>query len=157
MSALHASPHVHQSDGPLLQSLRLCYTDIMRWNWIAVAASAACVSSHATHHVDEQAFSQERLDELERKWGTDVSYFFTSVRIRLTSALSGGSLVSRPSPTYRTRAACRTQRRHTISPSLVLPSIPPCLTDLELDLDHVQSAQVQAVRHPSVVSIPART
>jgi agmatinase len=46
----------------------------MLWNWVVIIAGAACVSSHATHHVDEQKpFSQERLDELERKWGTDVS------------------------------------------------------------------------------------
>jgi agmatinase len=52
----------------------------MRWNWVAIVASAACVSSHATHHVeDQQAFSQDRLDELERKWGTDVSLKFSSV------------------------------------------------------------------------------
>jgi agmatinase len=46
----------------------------MLWNWVAIIAGAACVSSHATHHVDDQeSFTQERLDELERKWGTDVS------------------------------------------------------------------------------------
>ena len=45
----------------------------MRWNWVAIIAGAASVSSHATHHA-EDAFSRERLDELERKWGTDWSF-----------------------------------------------------------------------------------
>ncbi|KAI0617854.1 Agmatinase mitochondrial [Pyrenophora tritici-repentis] len=44
----------------------------MLWNWVALIAGAVSVSSHATHHA-EDTFSQERLDELERKWGTDVS------------------------------------------------------------------------------------
>ncbi|KAI2487511.1 Agmatinase mitochondrial [Pyrenophora tritici-repentis] len=45
----------------------------MLWNWVALIAGAASVSSHATHHA-EDTFSQERLDELERKWGTDWSF-----------------------------------------------------------------------------------
>lgn len=58
-----------------MQPLQSDNTGIMRWNWVAAVASAACVSSHATHHVeDQQAFSQDRLDELERKWGTDWGF-----------------------------------------------------------------------------------
>ncbi|EDU40382.1 SpeB Arginase agmatinase formimionoglutamate hydrolase arginase family [Pyrenophora tritici-repentis] len=45
----------------------------MLWNWVALIAGAVSVSSHATHHA-EDTFSQERLDELERKWGTDWSF-----------------------------------------------------------------------------------
>jgi agmatinase len=45
----------------------------MRWNWMAIVACAASASSHATHYADN-AFSQEQLDELERKWGIDVSF-----------------------------------------------------------------------------------
>ncbi|KAK1915617.1 hypothetical protein P3342_003427 [Pyrenophora teres f. teres] len=45
----------------------------MRLNWVTIIAGAASVSSHATHHA-EDAFSQERLDELERKWGTDWGF-----------------------------------------------------------------------------------
>jgi len=29
--------------------------------------------AHSTHHSEQQASSQERLDELEKKWGIDVS------------------------------------------------------------------------------------
>ena len=29
--------------------------------------------SHSTQNAEEPAFSEERLQELERKWGTDVS------------------------------------------------------------------------------------
>jgi agmatinase len=35
-------------------------------------AFAIAHSNHHTHHGDEEAFSVEALEELERKWGTDV-------------------------------------------------------------------------------------
>jgi hypothetical protein len=39
----------------------------------------AFANAHSTHHVEEQEpFSQERLEELERKWGTDVCIFILS-------------------------------------------------------------------------------
>lgn len=45
----------------------------MFWNCVALLAGAASISAHATHHVDDQTpFTQERLDELEKKWGTDA-------------------------------------------------------------------------------------
>ncbi|KAF1840881.1 Arginase/deacetylase [Cucurbitaria berberidis CBS 394.84] len=46
----------------------------MLWYWGAIFAITACVSSHATHHDSEEPLSQERLDELERKWGTDWGF-----------------------------------------------------------------------------------
>ena len=46
----------------------------MLWYWTTALALSASAVAHATHHVhDQKTFSQERLDELERKWGTDVS------------------------------------------------------------------------------------
>lgn len=46
----------------------------MLWNWAVLLAGAAGVTSHATHHVEDQdPFSPDRLRELEAKWGTDVS------------------------------------------------------------------------------------
>jgi agmatinase len=48
----------------------------MLWYNIALLGLPALARSHASHHVDEDvAFSQERLDELEKKWGIDVSFF----------------------------------------------------------------------------------
>ena len=45
----------------------------MRLNWTTLFAYAAYVSAHGAHHAEGQdSFSQERLDELEKKWGTDV-------------------------------------------------------------------------------------
>lgn len=42
---------------------------------MTLLAGAARVFSHSTHHVeDQEPFSQDRREELERKWGTDVSY-----------------------------------------------------------------------------------
>ncbi|OAL50771.1 Arginase/deacetylase [Pyrenochaeta sp. DS3sAY3a] len=47
----------------------------MLWHWRVVFAIATCVSSHSTHHVhDQEPFSQEHLEELERKWGTDWGF-----------------------------------------------------------------------------------
>ncbi|KAL6706523.1 hypothetical protein ACN47E_005462 [Coniothyrium glycines] len=47
----------------------------MLWNWLTLLAGAARVASHATHHVeDQQPLSQDHLDELERKWGTDWGF-----------------------------------------------------------------------------------
>jgi hypothetical protein len=37
-------------------------------------AFASAHSNHHTHHVIEEPFSPERLEELERKWGTDVNF-----------------------------------------------------------------------------------
>jgi agmatinase len=47
----------------------------MLWHSIALLGLPALARSHATHHVDDEAaFSQEQLDELEKKWGIDVSF-----------------------------------------------------------------------------------
>jgi hypothetical protein len=52
----------------------------MLWYSIVLLALPALVRSHSSHHAhDQEQFSQERLDELERKWGTDVSLFSQSV------------------------------------------------------------------------------
>jgi agmatinase len=45
----------------------------MLWHSIALLALPALVQSHSAHGAHDEPFSQERLDELERKWGTDVS------------------------------------------------------------------------------------
>jgi len=39
-----------------------------------VPAFASAHSNHHTHHVNEEPFSPERLEELEKKWGIDVSF-----------------------------------------------------------------------------------
>lgn len=45
------------------------------WYSAALLALPAIVSSHSSHHAHDQTpFSQERLDELERKWGTDWGF-----------------------------------------------------------------------------------
>ncbi|USP74357.1 uncharacterized protein yc1106_01631 [Curvularia clavata] len=46
----------------------------MRWNWTTLFACIAHVSAHGAHHAGEDSFSQERLDELEKKWGTDWGF-----------------------------------------------------------------------------------
>ncbi|XP_014553116.1 hypothetical protein COCVIDRAFT_108556 [Bipolaris victoriae FI3] len=47
----------------------------MKWNWITPFAYAAHVSAHGAHHAEgKSSFSQERLDELEKKWGTDWGF-----------------------------------------------------------------------------------
>ena len=56
----------------------------MRWNWITLFACTAHVSAHGAHHAEgEDLFSQERLDELEKKWGTDVSFACNNAGIQL--------------------------------------------------------------------------
>jgi agmatinase len=35
----------------------------------------ALASAHGAHQHHQESFSQERLDELQQKWGTDVSRF----------------------------------------------------------------------------------
>jgi hypothetical protein len=67
---VRTSPKLHEANASSDQDLTSC-SCIMRWNWAAIIAGAASVSSHAAHHAGD-AFSQERLDELERKWGIDV-------------------------------------------------------------------------------------
>ncbi|KAJ4367414.1 hypothetical protein N0V83_006996 [Neocucurbitaria cava] len=47
----------------------------MLWSWGAIFAITACVTAHSTHHVENQEpLSEERLAELERKWGTDWGF-----------------------------------------------------------------------------------
>lgn len=48
----------------------------MRWNKASLLALPALASAHASHHHHQEVFSQERLDELEQKWGTDVSLLY---------------------------------------------------------------------------------
>ena len=56
----------------------------MRWNWITLFAYTAHVSAHGAHHTEgEGLFSQERLDELEKKWGTDVSFMCSIAGLQL--------------------------------------------------------------------------
>jgi hypothetical protein len=58
----------------LLLLFFITYERTMLWHRIALLVFPALARSHATHHVDDKgAFSQERLDELEKKWGIDVS------------------------------------------------------------------------------------
>jgi agmatinase len=45
----------------------------MFWHIIAFLALPALGWSHSHHAHDQEPFSQERLDELEKKWGIDVS------------------------------------------------------------------------------------
>jgi agmatinase len=46
----------------------------MLWHSIALLVLPALVRSHSSHHAhDQEQFSQERLNELDRKWGIDVS------------------------------------------------------------------------------------
>lgn len=40
---------------------------------IIILVLPALVQAHSHHAHDQEAFSQDRLDELERKWGIDVS------------------------------------------------------------------------------------
>lgn len=76
----------------------------MRWNWITLFAYTAHVYAHGAHHAGEDSFSQERLDELEKKWGTDVSCACNHARIQLM-LFSGASLVFRPLLIYLTHGA----------------------------------------------------
>ncbi|KAH8731071.1 arginase family-domain-containing protein [Phaeosphaeriaceae sp. PMI808] len=47
----------------------------MLWSNLALLALPAFVHSHSTHHDHHQEpFSQQRLDELEKKWGTDWGF-----------------------------------------------------------------------------------
>ncbi|EAT85666.1 hypothetical protein HBI56_141870 [Parastagonospora nodorum] len=46
----------------------------MLWHSIASLALPVLVRSHSHHAHDQEQFSQERLDELERKWGTDWGF-----------------------------------------------------------------------------------
>jgi hypothetical protein len=63
---------------------------------------SAVTLSHSTHH-EEQNLSQERLAELERKWGTDVSLESAKLPIRLMSD-SGASQASLLTRIFHTRA-----------------------------------------------------
>lgn len=40
--------------------------------WLLFSYVVEAHSAHHTHHVEQKPISQERLDELERKWGIDV-------------------------------------------------------------------------------------
>ncbi|KAF9695861.1 hypothetical protein EKO04_005865 [Ascochyta lentis] len=46
----------------------------MRWNKASLLALPALASAHGSHHAHQEAFSQERLDELQQKWGTDWGF-----------------------------------------------------------------------------------
>ncbi|KAJ4352732.1 hypothetical protein N0V95_004004 [Ascochyta clinopodiicola] len=46
----------------------------MKWNKVSLLALSAFASAHDSHHAHQEAFSQERLDELEQKWGTDWGF-----------------------------------------------------------------------------------
>jgi hypothetical protein len=76
----------------------------MRWNKASLLALPAIVSAHGAHHHHQEVFSQERLDELEQKWGTDVSYVDDDPGQQLTY-ISGASVVSLPTPICLTRVA----------------------------------------------------
>lgn len=59
----------------------------MLWRSIVLSALFLSVAfAHSTYHVDEQEpIAQERLEELERKWGIDVSaaqYYQTQLLIQ---------------------------------------------------------------------------
>jgi hypothetical protein len=62
--------HLRTSIRPIWPSY---ITSSMLWSSLAFLALPAVVRSHSHHAHEQQSFSQERLDELERKWGTDVS------------------------------------------------------------------------------------
>jgi hypothetical protein len=55
-------------------------------------AFASAHSNYHTHHVEEEPFSSERLEELERKWGTDVNVLDIGVVGFNTDYDSGGFL-----------------------------------------------------------------
>lgn len=63
---------------------------------------SAVTLGHSTHH-GEQNLSQERLAELERKWGTDVSLESAMFLIRLMSD-SGAFQASLLTRIFHTRA-----------------------------------------------------
>lgn len=80
----------------------------------------AGVFAHSTHHVEQESFSQEHLEELERKWGTDVSGPSIQILILLLTCQSGDSLASRHSLICLTSAASRILKLSSILESLGL-------------------------------------
>ncbi|KAF1930721.1 Arginase/deacetylase [Didymella exigua CBS 183.55] len=46
----------------------------MRWNKASLLALPAIASAHGAHHHHQEVFSQDHLDELEQKWGTDWGF-----------------------------------------------------------------------------------
>lgn len=67
------------------------------------ALLSAVVVAHSGHHVENQEpFSQERLEELERKWGIDVSTPILHQNQKLMEFIVGilGRINLRPPPTY---------------------------------------------------------
>jgi hypothetical protein len=71
--------------------------------WLLEAASLvlACISTaqaHSAHETTQQPFSQEQLDDLERKWGIDVLLHSPPHRVdfKLTHQYSGGFLGFQP-------------------------------------------------------------
>lgn len=57
----------------------------MRWDKAYLLALPALALAHNSHHAHHESFSQERLDELEQKWGTDVIILHTLYGWQLTS------------------------------------------------------------------------
>jgi hypothetical protein len=88
----------------LLQCFEKAGLFMMLWRTIALLAFPAFVRSHSHHAHNQESFSQERLDELEMKWGTDVSTLQILVEI-VIDQYSGASLASQPSHIYHTRVA----------------------------------------------------
>lgn len=77
----------------------------MRFSSAIASLLIAVASAHSTHHHEQKVFSQDHLDELERKWGTDVSNSDAEFLSILIMPDSGDFLASQPSPTSRTHAA----------------------------------------------------
>jgi hypothetical protein len=78
----------------------------MLWHSIAVLALPALVQSHSHHAHNQEPFSQDRLDELEKKWGIDVSSPNMKRGIRTAvDGHSGAFLVFRRLLIFRIRAA----------------------------------------------------
>jgi hypothetical protein len=86
----------------------------MLWYWATALAFSASAAAHATHHAhDQKTFSQERLDELERKWGTDVSSSLRFVYEQQLIRYSGVLVAYQRLLTYHTRAASHIRKLHT--------------------------------------------
>jgi hypothetical protein len=77
----------------------------MLWYSIALLAFPAVVQSHSHHARNQEPFSQDRLDELERKWGIDVRCTLHMLMNIATDGCSGAFLASQPSHIYHTRVA----------------------------------------------------
>jgi hypothetical protein len=71
----------------------------------AFSSLFAVAIAHSTHHSEQQVFSQEHLQELERKWGTDVGFTWFGMSTLLTLIVSGAFPVSLPLHICHTYAA----------------------------------------------------